>query len=110
MVYGKGMQLQEPGSSPHSLVKLCDLGHSPHWACVFTSEEWGGWTDMNGLLISDSVKVRCRTPVPQGLGSNLGSLPCYYDSHVIMSTFKCCALVFPFHKIELTTPFDCWKD
>lgn len=44
---------------------------------------------MNGLLaeISDRVVVGCRALVPQGLGLNLGSFPCYYDNWVIMSTF-----------------------
>ena len=41
VVYRKGTLSADPGSSPHALSKLCNLGHGLHWTSVFPSEEWG---------------------------------------------------------------------
>lgn len=40
VVYRKGTLSADPGSSPHALSKLCNLGHGLHWTSVFPSEEW----------------------------------------------------------------------
>ena len=46
VVYRKATLSAEPGSNPHALSELCNLGHGLHWTSVFPSAEWGGWTNL----------------------------------------------------------------
>lgn len=77
VLHRKGMESEEPGSGPHSLIKLCDLGHSPPWTSVSPSEEWGGRTYLQAcsLDIHSRVVVRRGALVPEGLGVSPGSSP-----------------------------------
>lgn len=77
MEYGKRIESEEPGSSPHSLMKLCPSG-SP-------SEEGGaggGETDLQpcSLETSNRVMVGCRALLPEDLGLSPGPCPYYYET------------------------------
>lgn len=90
-VYRKSTPWEEAGSSPHSLIKLCDLGHGLHWTSVFPLKngEFGQICKACSLEISNRVVVRCGALVPESLGLNPGSSPYYYDNCVILNTHKC---------------------
>lgn len=89
VLHRKSMESEEPGSGPHSLIKLCDLGHSPPWTSVSPSEERGGRTYLQACSLEshNKVVVRRGALVPEGLGVSPGSSPCYYDNCVVLSTY-----------------------